>query len=104
MFLQFNRKIAERTFVYQLVGNATFSVDTFFFMSGLLVVLLFLKSEQKKKQSTETTAMDDENRNVAAGKFWCNSLHKSLLLIFYRFVRLTPVYIVIVIFTELSMK
>ena len=104
MFFQFIRKIAERTFQYQLVGNATFSVDTFFFMSGLLVVLLFLKAEKTKKQSSEAVEMDDESRKVPTPKFWHNSLRKSLMLISYRFLRLTPEYIVIVTFTELSMK
>lgn len=101
---QFNRKIAERTFVYQLVGNATYSVDTFFFIGGLLVVLLFLKTEKVKQQANEATEVDGESRNVPAGKFWCNSLRKSFLLIFYRFLRLTPTYLVIIVFTELSTK
>ena len=48
---QFFRLITERSFGYQLVGNATFSVDTFFFISGLLIVLLFLRTEKKKKRT-----------------------------------------------------
>lgn len=100
LLFQFNRKIAERTFVYQLVGNATFSVDTFFFVSGLLVVLLFLKTEKTKKQAAEANGTSE----VSTGQFMCNSFRKSFLLIFYRFLRLTPTYLVVVTFTELSMK
>uniref|UniRef100_A0A336M422 CSON009464 protein n=1 Tax=Culicoides sonorensis TaxID=179676 RepID=A0A336M422_CULSO len=40
---RYSRKIAERTFTYQIVGNATFSVDTFFFISGVLIVYLYYK-------------------------------------------------------------
>lgn len=86
---QFNRKIAERTLIYRLVGNATFSVDTFFFISGFLVVLLYLKAE-KSITSKEPSLS--------------NGITKILLLIMYRFIRLTPVYLVVVVFTELSLK
>ncbi|CAH2068446.1 unnamed protein product, partial [Iphiclides podalirius] len=41
------RTVTERNFLYQSVGNASFCVDTFFFISGLLVTVLFLRSEDK---------------------------------------------------------
>lgn len=100
---QFNRKISERTFIYQLVGNATFSVDTFFFISGLLVVLLFLKAEKSKKTS-ESTLRNEESRGVSHRVFWLGKLRKSFFFIFYRFLRLTPTYLIIIVFTELTMK
>ncbi|CAH2100104.1 unnamed protein product [Euphydryas editha] len=42
------RVVTERNFLYQSVGNASFCVDTFFFISGLLVTVLFLRTEDKK--------------------------------------------------------
>lgn len=92
---KFNRKIAERTFIYQVVGNATFSVDTFFFISGLLVVLLFLRTEKVKRKKNGADVKTD---------FWCNSLSQSCIMVFYRFLRLTPIYIIIIAFTELALK
>lgn len=86
---QFNRKIAERTLIYRLVGNATFSVDTFFFISGFLVVLLYLKSE-KSIMSKELSLF--------------GGITKILMLTLYRFIRLTPVYLVVIVFTDLSLK
>uniref|UniRef100_A0A8D8BCP9 Nose resistant to fluoxetine protein 6 n=1 Tax=Culex pipiens TaxID=7175 RepID=A0A8D8BCP9_CULPI len=44
---RYRRTITERSFIYQIVGNATFSVDTFFFISGMLVVVLFFRSAKK---------------------------------------------------------
>ncbi|XP_068629079.1 nose resistant to fluoxetine protein 6-like [Battus philenor] len=41
------RIVTERNFLYQSVGNASYCVDTFFFISGLLVTVLFLRSEDK---------------------------------------------------------
>lgn len=108
LFSQFNRIIAERTFIYQIVGNATFSVDTFFFISGLLVVLLFLRSEKSKKMKMEENCNENlinhGSHNKRDGGFFCASLRKSFLFIFYRFLRLSPVYLFIMAFTELSMK
>ncbi|CAO1398931.1 unnamed protein product [Diamesa hyperborea] len=105
---RFNRIIAERTFIYQIVGNATFSVDTFFFISGLLVVLLFLRSEKSKKMKMEENCNENlinhGSHNKRDGGFFCASLRKSFLFIFYRFLRLSPVYLFIMAFTELSMK
>jgi hypothetical protein len=87
-----------------LVGNATFSVDSFFFISGLLVVLLFLRVESKKKDREN----DEENFNVGSkkkkGGFICSSFMQTAKLFFYRFARLTPVYLFIVFFTQISMR
>lgn len=88
---QYILKIIQRTFSYQFIGNATFSVDTFFFISGLLVTLLFLRGENKDK--TITTL-----------RFTLLGLKKWSMLIFYRFVRLTPAYLFAIVFTELSFK
>ncbi|CAH1112271.1 unnamed protein product [Psylliodes chrysocephalus] len=44
------RIVTERGFFYQTISNATFSVDTFFFISGLLVTLTFFRTEEKKQK------------------------------------------------------
>ena len=95
-----------------MVGNATYSVDTFFFISGLLVVLLFLKDNKKgkntKSMSNGAKRMEcedvDSNKHSSTDGFWLNSLCKTLWLILYRFLRLTPAYFFIMVLTELSMK
>ncbi|XP_071955722.1 nose resistant to fluoxetine protein 6-like [Antedon mediterranea] len=67
-------------FTFQAVGNATFSVDSFFFLSGLLVTYLTLKYLQKNE-----------------GKInW-------VMFYVHRYLRLTPVYmIVIFVFATLT--
>ncbi|XP_071955725.1 nose resistant to fluoxetine protein 6-like [Antedon mediterranea] len=67
-------------FTFQAVGNATFSVDSFFFLSGLLVTYLTLKYLQKH----------DGKLN------W-------LMFYVHRYLRLTPVYaMVIFVYTTLT--
>lgn len=102
--LQYNRKISERHFVYQLVGNATYSVDTFFFISGLLVVLLFLRNERKRRNGCREIEGGNQNKQQLSNDFLVNSFWKTVLLVFYRFIRLTPAYLFIMVFTELGMK
>ncbi|XP_071955721.1 nose resistant to fluoxetine protein 6-like [Antedon mediterranea] len=67
-------------FTFQAVGNATFSVDSFFFLSGLLVTYLTLKYLQKH----------DGKLN------W-------LMFYVHRYLRLTPVYMMVIfIYTTLT--
>ncbi|XP_055380628.1 uncharacterized protein LOC129611475 [Condylostylus longicornis] len=87
---RFRRNIAERSFAYQVIGNATFSVDSFFFLSGLLVVLIFLKNVKRK----ETNSNDFVKKGFLKGTF----------LVFYRYIRLTPAYLFVIIFTEFSLN
>ncbi|XP_055913779.1 uncharacterized protein LOC129947292 isoform X2 [Eupeodes corollae] len=90
---RFLRVITERNFLYQFIGNATFSVDTFFFISGFLVTLLFLR--QDKNKQTEHSKRDG---------FLRKSMNKSFLIVMYRYIRLTPAYLFVVEFYELSLK
>lgn len=102
---QYNRKISERNFIYQLVGNATYSVDTFFFISGLLVVLLFLRGEKKKRKSGKNEIEENQNKQQQpSSEFWVNGFWKTILFVFYRFIRLTPAYLFIMVLTELGVK
>ncbi|KAG5682446.1 hypothetical protein PVAND_011798 [Polypedilum vanderplanki] len=103
---RFSRNISERTFLYQLVGNATFSVDTFFFISGLLIVLLFLKTEknQNRKCSNDEDNIQKNDNVLSTDRFWIKSSQKMVMLVLYRFLRLTPAYFFIMVLTELLMK
>ncbi|KAH8361177.1 hypothetical protein KR200_009194, partial [Drosophila serrata] len=87
---KFERVITERSVWYQVIGNATFSVDSFFFISGLLVTLLYLK--QERKHPTEPCL------------FVQRSCSETLMMLFYRYLRLTPVYLFVVIFNDFAVR
>uniref|UniRef100_A0A182LTJ7 Nose resistant-to-fluoxetine protein N-terminal domain-containing protein n=1 Tax=Anopheles culicifacies TaxID=139723 RepID=A0A182LTJ7_9DIPT len=113
---RFGRKIAERSFLYQLVGNASFSVDTFFFISGLLIVYLYLKSMTKSGQQTASKtvtgaeesngAANAGNRDTAASRDTTlgGASRKVGLSILYRYLRLTPVYWFTIVTNEVILK
>ncbi|KAJ7323148.1 hypothetical protein OS493_032152 [Desmophyllum pertusum] len=69
-------KIIQR-FTFQTVGNATFSVDSFFFLSGLLVAYLSLRHMEKK------------NGQLPLFNYY-----------FHRFWRLTPTYMFCLLFFD----
>ncbi|KAH8259064.1 hypothetical protein KR038_012172, partial [Drosophila bunnanda] len=87
---KFERVITERSVWYQVIGNATFSVDSFFFISGLLVTLLYLK--QERKHPAEPCL------------FVQRSCSETLMMLFYRYLRLTPVYLFVVIFNDFAVR
>ncbi|XP_026838898.1 uncharacterized protein LOC6555548 isoform X1 [Drosophila erecta] len=87
---KFERIITERSFWYQMIGNATFSVDSFFFISGLLVTLLYLK--QDRKHPTEKCL------------FIKSCFSETLMMLLYRYLRLTPVYLFVVIFNDFAVR
>ncbi|ETN58494.1 hypothetical protein AND_009900 [Anopheles darlingi] len=108
---RFGRKIAERSFLYQLVGNASFSVDTFFFISGLLIVYLYLKSVSKPSPTHRQKATANGG---GGGGVDCNgnaghtslagATRKTGLSILYRYLRLTPVYWFTIVANEVILK
>lgn len=71
------RKLAEQEFLFQTISNGVYSVDTFFFISGLLVSFLYLRTNAKGK-------LDEFTKGVS--KFWTGVLH-FIGLITYRFAR-----------------
>ncbi|XP_022900525.2 nose resistant to fluoxetine protein 6-like [Onthophagus taurus] len=87
------RTVTERSFLYQTISNATFSVDTFFFISGLLVTILYFR--QTKKKTEEKKSKD----NLFLGEFT-----KFLMMVLYRFLRLTPAYLFVLGVNELVLK
>ncbi|XP_011687955.1 PREDICTED: nose resistant to fluoxetine protein 6 [Wasmannia auropunctata] len=84
------RTVTERNFMFQTISNATFSVDTFFFISGLLVTILFYRSLG--------------NLNIEKGNFFKTSFNKFVVMILYRFVRLTPAYLFVLGMNEIAIK
>ncbi|XP_043500964.1 nose resistant to fluoxetine protein 6-like [Polistes fuscatus] len=84
------RTITERNFMFQTISNATFSVDTFFFISGLLVTILFYRSLGSLK--------------IDKSDFLKSSTSKFIVMVLYRFVRLTPAYLFVLGMNEISIK
>ncbi|CAH1725180.1 unnamed protein product [Aphis gossypii] len=87
------RTTAERHMLFQLINKATFSVDTFFFISGLLVSFLYFR----------TTAKVDVNKLTKTTGFLSNFIEFIGLLI-YRFCRLTAPYFFALGVVQLTMK
>ncbi|XP_008212464.1 nose resistant to fluoxetine protein 6 isoform X1 [Nasonia vitripennis] len=85
------RTVTERNFMFQTISNATFSVDTFFFISGLLVTILFYRSMGGSSPSDK-------------GNFVRASTNKFAIMILYRFVRLTPSYLFVLGINVIAMK
>ncbi|XP_014486240.1 PREDICTED: nose resistant to fluoxetine protein 6-like [Dinoponera quadriceps] len=84
------RTVTERNFMFQTISNATFSVDTFFFISGLLVTILFYRSLG--------------SHGNEKGSFLKTSSTKFVIMILYRFVRLTPAYLFVLGMNEIAIK
>nr|CAI5850603.1 unnamed protein product [Callosobruchus analis] len=87
------RKVVQREFMFQTISNGTFSVDTFFFTSGLLVSFLYFRTNAKGK-------LDPLNKGNG---FIAGFLH-FIGLISYRFARLTVPYLFTLGVVEVSMK
>lgn len=75
-------------FFFPFVFTALFLLSTE--NSGLLVTLLFLRTKESTKHSSDVS--------LASGT------KQSLLLFIYRYVRLTPVYFVVIIINMVSLK
>lgn len=128
------RTVTERNIWYQSIGNASYSVDTFFFISGLLVTILFLRSEEKKQKKKEQEKHEIINKNgftnsalsVSVSVISQDSFEKDLmekpktniytikeimhitktflLMLFYRFIRLTPAYAFVIGLNEIALR
>lgn len=71
------RKVVQKDFLFQTIVNGAFSVDTFFFTSGLLVSFLYFRTNAKGKLDTLTKG----SKGFAAGAL------QFLGLVLYRFAR-----------------
>uniref|UniRef100_A0A8D9EWU2 Nose resistant to fluoxetine protein 6 n=1 Tax=Cacopsylla melanoneura TaxID=428564 RepID=A0A8D9EWU2_9HEMI len=87
------RHIVEEEFIFQAVNNATFSVDTFFFISGLLVSFLYFRTVAKidVHKVTKTTGLPSDCLEFVG-------------LVGYRFFRLTFPYLYVLLINLVSMK
>jgi hypothetical protein len=65
--------------------------------------LLFLRGE-KAKRAKNCGAIEEHQNKQHSNDFLAKSFWKTLMMIFYRFVRLTPAYFFIMVFTELGVK
>lgn len=88
------RKVVQKELWFQAIINGAFSVDTFFFVSGLLVSFLYFRTNAKGKLDP-----------LSKGKngFIAGVLH-FLGLMLYRFARLTAPYVFSLGVTEVAMK
>lgn len=79
--------------LYQTISNATFSVDTFFYMSGALVSFLFYRTMSKftARELTNTSGLGAE-------------IVMYISMIVYRFIRLTPPYLVVIALAGIAGK
>lgn len=71
------RKVVQKEFFFQTISNGAFSVDTFFFTSGLLVSFLYFRTNAKGKLDPITIGQN----NFVAG------ITHFFGLILYRFAR-----------------
>ncbi|KAK3913371.1 Nose resistant to fluoxetine protein 6 [Frankliniella fusca] len=98
------RTVTERNFMFQTVSNATFSVDTFFFISGVLAAFLYFRTTSRSQSPTSKVAPHSGAVPKKEHGGLRKDLIKFLILIFYRFVRLTPAYLFVLGMVELSMR
>ncbi|KAM0733159.1 Nose resistant to fluoxetine protein 6 [Formica fusca] len=87
------RSIAENDFFYQPIGNGTYSVDTFFFISGCLVTFLYYRTMANKRIQEKTIIKGCHGQVV-----------QFLAMMWYRYFRLTPVYLLVIGLIQVSMK
>ena len=71
------RKVVEKEFLFQIVLNGAYSVDTFFFISGFLVSFIYFRTNAKGKLEKLTKGVSE----FTAGTF------HFFGLVGYRFVR-----------------
>ncbi|XP_043476804.1 nose resistant to fluoxetine protein 6-like isoform X1 [Leptopilina heterotoma] len=87
------RSRAENNFLYQTISNGSYAVDTFFFISGCLVAFLYFRTIVKKEIRQKRTTRG----------FW-GKIMQFFGMMFYRYVRLTPPYLLVIGLIQVSMK
>lgn len=66
-------------------------MDTFFFISGLLIVYLYLKNRYVNGKKQERIRSS-------------NAVSETLFAVIYRYLRLTPAYLFVIVINELALK
>ncbi|XP_060810433.1 O-acyltransferase like protein [Amyelois transitella] len=88
------RAVLEKSFLFQLILSAVYSVDTFFCLGGMLVTFLYFRTNAKGKLDLITKG----RRKLTAGVL------QFMGLIAYRFARLTAPYLFMLGVVEVTMK
>lgn len=88
------RAMLEKSFLFQLIISAVYSVDTFFCLGGMLVSFLYFRTNAKGTLDVLTKG----RRKVTSG------IMQFLGLIGYRFARLTAPYLFMLGIVEVTMK
>uniref|UniRef100_W8B935 Nose resistant to fluoxetine protein 6 n=1 Tax=Ceratitis capitata TaxID=7213 RepID=W8B935_CERCA len=88
------RKEVEKNFFFQAITNGPFSVDTFFFISGLLVSYLYFRTNAKGKLNKLTKGSSELTAGIA----------HFFGLVAYRFMRLTAPYMFVLGVVQVTMK
>ncbi|KAL0896182.1 hypothetical protein ABMA27_012127 [Loxostege sticticalis] len=88
------RAILEKSFWFQLILSAVYSVDTFFCLGGMLVTFLYFRTNSNGKLDLLTKG----RRKFTSG------LLQFIGLIAYRFARLTAPYLFMLGVVEVTMK
>ncbi|XP_043254227.1 nose resistant to fluoxetine protein 6-like [Colletes gigas] len=83
---------AETDFLFQTISNGTYAVDTFFFISGCLVSFLYFRTISK-----------DTLRKMRLIKGGCGQVLQFLGVVWYRYFRLTPPYLLVIGLIQVSM-
>ncbi|KDR17635.1 nose resistant to fluoxetine protein 6-like [Zootermopsis nevadensis] len=86
------RQLVENDFLFQSISNGAFSVDTFFFISGVMVAYLFFKNLTKVVNTAED----------GIGVIMKVSAIRFIGVFSYRYLRLTPPYLFILAITQLN--
>ncbi|XP_076183630.1 nose resistant to fluoxetine protein 6 isoform X2 [Ptiloglossa arizonensis] len=76
------------SFIAQIICNASFSVDTFFFMSGFLLTYIFQRETKKEKSPVSFNLRLKVNQLI--------------MIIIRRFMRLTPAYLITILIVILD--
>ncbi|KAL4703979.1 hypothetical protein ACJJTC_000365 [Scirpophaga incertulas] len=88
------RAILEKSFWFQLILSAVYSVDTFFCLGGMLVTFLYFRTNAKGKLDRLTKG----RRKITSGVL------QFIGLMAYRFARLTAPYLFMLGVVEVTMK
>ncbi|XP_055846411.1 nose resistant to fluoxetine protein 6 [Episyrphus balteatus] len=88
------RKEVEKNFFFQAITNGPFSVDTFFFLSGVLVSYIYFRTNAKGNLN---------NLTKGANELTTGLVHFTGL-VGYRFVRLTAPYMYVLFVVQITMK
>ncbi|KAJ9583177.1 hypothetical protein L9F63_022477 [Diploptera punctata] len=88
------RQLVEQDFLFQSISNGAFSVDTFFFLSGVMVSYVFFKN----------TSKNNTKEDISTVQMLKNNSVRFLGVFSYRYLRLTPPYLFILMVTQLNSR